>query len=177
MKKVIIASKNPVKINAVKSGFEKMFPDEVFVYEGISAASGVQDQPMSDEETLVGAKNRADHASRELSDADFWVGIEGGVQKKNEEMECFAWIVIRSKNGEIGKSRTGTFFLPYQAITLINKGIELGVANDRVFGSTDSKQGRGAVGILTDNMIDRTQYYTHAVILALIPFKNKAYYE
>lgn len=176
MKRVVIASKNPVKINAVKNGFEKMFPDEIFVYEGISVTSGVADQPMGDEETLLGAKNRTENASDELNDADFWVGIEGGVEKKNEEMECFAWIVIKSKNGKTGKSRTGTFFLPKKVTALIAEGMELGIANDKVFQSTDSKQGRGAVGILTDNVIDRTYYYTHAVVLALIPFKNKDWY-
>jgi non-canonical (house-cleaning) NTP pyrophosphatase len=29
MKKVVVASKNPVKINAVTEGFKKMFPGEV----------------------------------------------------------------------------------------------------------------------------------------------------
>lgn len=52
MKKVIVASKNPVKINATQSAFEKMFPDEEFSFEGISVPSGVSDQPMSEDETL-----------------------------------------------------------------------------------------------------------------------------
>ena len=39
-KKVIIASKNPVKINAVKIGFEKMFPLEKFEFKGVSVPSG-----------------------------------------------------------------------------------------------------------------------------------------
>jgi len=55
MKKVIVASKNPVKINAVKIGFEKMFPEECFVFEGVSVPSGVKDQPVGNHEILTGA--------------------------------------------------------------------------------------------------------------------------
>jgi non-canonical (house-cleaning) NTP pyrophosphatase len=41
-----------------------------------------------------------------------------------------------------------------------------------VFGRSNSKQQNGSVGILTHDVIDRTAYYVHAVILALIPFVN-----
>ena len=54
MKKVIIASKNPVKINATKKAFEEVF-NEHFEFEGVSADSSVSDQPMSNKETLQGA--------------------------------------------------------------------------------------------------------------------------
>ena len=90
MKKIVVASKNPVKINAVRDAFEKMFPNEVFNMEGISVSSGVSDQPISDTETLQGALNRAGNAEKENLHADFWVGIEGGIEEKNSEMEAFA---------------------------------------------------------------------------------------
>ena len=53
-KKVIIASKNPVKINAVEIGFGKTFSNNEFSFEGVSVPSGVGDQPMSDQETILG---------------------------------------------------------------------------------------------------------------------------
>jgi non-canonical (house-cleaning) NTP pyrophosphatase len=59
---------------------------------------------------------------------------------------------------------------------LIRNGKELGEADDIVFGESNSKQKMGAVGLLTNNVIDRTEYYTHAVILALIRFKNANYF-
>ena len=109
MNTVIIASKNPVKIQAVKNGFEKMFPNQEFEYFGTSVPSNVADQPFSDNETFIGAKNRADNASNKVKDADFYVGIEGGIEHIEDEMEAFAWIVIKSAD-KYGKSRTGTFF-------------------------------------------------------------------
>ncbi|MGK7392565.1 MAG: inosine/xanthosine triphosphatase [Candidatus Cyclobacteriaceae bacterium M2_1C_046] len=171
MKKVIIASKNPVKINAAKIAFEKMLSGEEFSFEGVSVPSGVQDQPMTNAETLEGAGNRASNAKKKFPDADFWIGIEGGIDRAGSEMEAFAWVVIKSENLE-GKARTATFFLPKKVIQLINEGKELGEADDIVFGHSNSKQKNGAVGLLTDNVIDRTHYYSEAVVLALIPFKN-----
>ena len=91
-------------------------------------------------------------------------------------MEAFAWVVIKAKGNGFGKGRTGTFFLPPQIAELIKQGKELGEADDIVFGRTNSKQENGAVGILTENVVDRTKYYTEAVVLALIPFKNKKLY-
>jgi inosine/xanthosine triphosphatase len=175
MKIVIVASKNPVKINSVKEGFHKMFPQEEFSFVGISVPSHVQDQPMNNEETLIGAKNRAKNAQKEQPQANYFVGIEGGIEKTLHGMEVFAWIVIISKEKE-GKAKTGTFFLPTKIIQLIEAGKELGEANDIVFGQHNSKQHTGAVGILTQDLITRTSYYVEAVILALIPFKNKELY-
>lgn len=177
MKKIIVASKNPVKIEATILGFSLVFPNENFEVKGVAVSSGISNQPLSNSETLQGAKNRVDNAYNLYPDADFWVGIEGGVEKINSDMESFAWIFIKSKDGIRGKSRTSTFFLPPQVINLVLKGKELGEADDIVFKRHNSKQANGAVGILTDNIITRTSYYKEAVVLALIPFKNTNLYE
>lgn len=153
-----------------------MFPNEQFEVKGISVPSGVSDQPMNDEETYQGALNRVENASKAYPDADFCVGIEGGIEEKNFEMEAFAWILVRAKDGIVGKGRTGTFFLPPQIVALVREGKELGIADDIVFGRTNSKQENGTVGMLTGNVVDRTAYYAQAVALALIPFKNKELY-
>jgi len=169
--KIIIASSNPIKINATKLAFEQMFPNKVFQFEGVSISSDISDQPMSNNETLKGAINRSNNAKLEYMDADYWIGIEGGVEKKGNEMQVFAWIFIQSKEME-GKARTATFDLPKKIIELIDSGMELGDADDIIFNRKNSKQKNGAVGILTKDLIDREKYYTHAIIMALIPFNN-----
>ncbi len=178
MKKIVVASKNPVKISATLKGFKKMFPDETFEAEGVSVMSGVNDQPKTDSETFQGAFNRMENARKTIPIADFWVGIEGGTDEKSDnEMEASAWVVIQSKDNKLGKGKTGTFYLPKKVVTLIKQGKELGEAVDTVFGQTNCKQENGAVGVLTDDVTNRTEYYTNAVILALIPFKGKEKYE
>jgi len=175
MKKVIIASKNPVKIQAVKNGFQQMFPDQLFEFIGVSVPSGVSDQPFTNDETYLGAINRANNAKELTKDADYYVGIEGGIVHVKTEMESFAWIVIKSAE-KFGKARTASFFLPTKVVNLIKSGKELGEADDIVFNRTNAKQKNGAVGLLTGDVIDRTKYYTEAIILALIPFKNTDLY-
>ncbi len=174
MKKIIVASKNPVKLNATKIGFEKMLGSD-FEFVGISVPSGVPDQPMSSHETFQGAQNRATNAQTEMPEADFWVGLEGGIEKQENDMECFAWCVVLSKE-KMGKARTSTFFLPQKIVELVNSGMELGAADDVVFSRDNSKQKNGAIGILTGDIVDRTTYYADAVVLALIPFKNSELY-
>lgn len=170
---IVVASKNPVKINATNLGFSTYF-DDVKV-RGVSVKSGVSDQPKSDEETLKGAENRVKNACSEFSDADYWVGIEGGICAKQGGLEAFAWIVIQSTQ-KTGKARTTTFQLPVKVAELIAKGYELGEANDRLFKQENSKQKTGAVGLLTNNKINRTALYKQAVELALVPFLNPELY-
>ena len=170
MKRVIVASNNPVKIKSTQIGFESMFLEDKFVFEGVEVGSDVSDQPMGDEETFKGAYNRASKAREKFAAADFWVGIEGGnIDHDNSEMEAMAWIVVLSQS-KMGKARTAGFFLPQKVIELIKQGYELGHADEIVFGLSNTKQKMGTTGLLTNNVIDRTQYYTQAVILALIPF-------
>jgi inosine/xanthosine triphosphatase len=174
MKKVVITSKNPIKIQAVKDAFTKMFSDQQFEYESVSALSDVADQPMSDQETLLGATNRVMNAEK-LITADFYIGLEGGIQDLGREMESFAWMFVKSGD-KSGKARTATFFLPQKVGELIRGGMELGDADDIVFGKTNSKQSNGAIGLLTHDVITRSSFYTEAVCMALIPFKNPELY-
>ncbi len=179
--KIIVSSTNPVKINATLEGFQQVFPNKTFEIEGLSVPSGVSDQPISEKETMEGAKNRVLNAHEIYPKADYWVGIEGGIQKvesdeqDDPEMMTFAWVFIKSKD-QIGKGRSASFFLPPKVVTLIEQGKELGEADDIVFGKNNSKQQNGAIGILTEDLITRTALYIPAVIIALIPFKNTHLY-
>ncbi len=173
--KVVTASKSPVKNNAVKTAFLKVFSDSEFDFAAVSVPSEVPDQPSDNKETFSGAKNRALNAREKMNDADFWIGIEGGIEKNNSETEAFAWVYIISKT-QTGKARTASFFLPKKITNLLEKGYELGDADDIVFKQKDSKKKTGAVGILTKDLISRSEYYAEAVVLALIPFINKDLY-
>ena len=175
MKTVVVASTNPVKIQAALLGFQRMFQGETFHVKALSVPSGVNDQPRSNAEALRGALNRAVGASEMARDADYWVGMEGGVEEIDGELAAFAWIVVKNTS-LLGKSRTGTLFLPPQVAQLVREGKELGEADDIVFGLSNSKQENGAIGILTGNVVDRKSAYEQSVILALIPFKNKILY-
>lgn len=171
MQKIAVASLNPVKIAATEAGFTQMFPDDAFEFTGCDVSSGVNAQPMSRAETLRGATNRANAALKSVPDAAYAVGIEGGLEDVNGRLEVFAYVVV-SDGTRYGTAQTGVFTLPEEVSALVRGGMELGDADDVVFGRENSKQGNGSIGILTDDAITRTDYYIHAVIMALIPFKK-----
>jgi inosine/xanthosine triphosphatase len=166
---IIVGSKNPVKINCTSAGFIQAFNKE-FLVEGLNIGSNVSDQPFGSEETYQGAYNRAKNAKEVFPEADYWVGIEGGVEDINEEMSAFAWVVILDKSDVIGKSKTASFYLPKELAKLVRTGMELGEADDVYFNQENSKVEGGSVGLLTKGVISRKEYYQHAVVLALIPF-------
>jgi inosine/xanthosine triphosphatase len=168
---IYIASTNPVKINAVKQGFESVFPGKEFTFSGVKFQSPVSAQPFGDEEIRTGAMDRAKIVRGLHPDGSYWVGIEGGVEIDRDEMLVYAWIVILSKDRE-GKARSAAFYVPPRIAELVTGGKELGDADDIVFGRSNSKQGNGAVGILTGDLVDREALYQQPVVLALIPFMN-----
>lgn len=177
-KQIVVASKNPVKINAALEGFQDMFPDNTYTARGINVPSGVPEQPFSDTETLQGAHNRAQNAREQEPQADYWIGIEGGVEDTPDQtagtLQSFAWVVIIDREERrIGKARTAAYYQPEEVARLVRGGMELGHADDVVFGRSNSKQSNGNVGLLTGDVINREGYYIQAVILALIPFKNR----
>lgn len=174
--KIFVVSENPMKIEAVRLGFAAMFPGEELIVTGKKYDSGVKDQPMTDAETYQGALNRVETARVAHADQDYWVSVEGGVEFKGDELETFAWVIVVNAADKRGKAKTGSFFLPERIAELIKEGKELGEADDIVFGLENSKQKTGAVGLLTQGVMDRTHYYTTAVILALIPFKSSNLY-
>lgn len=169
--KVIIASLNPAKIKAVESAFQSAFPRQTFEFSGVSVPSGVADQPMSNEETRLGALNRVSNAKVEILDGDFYVGLEAGI----EDNVTFAWMVIESDTHR-GESRSASLMLPPEVLAQLEHANELGDVMDQVFGTENIKQKGGAISLLTQNQLTRSSVYHQALILALIPFTNSEHF-
>lgn len=171
VKKVVVASLNPAKVNAVKSAFVATFPQESFEFVGTSVASGVADQPMSNSETHRGALNRVKNAKCHIPDADYYVGLEAGI----EENVTFAWMVIETSTHR-GESRSASLMLPPIVVEKLPGANELGDVMDEVFGTNNIKQKGGAISLLTQDQLTRSSVYHQALILALIPFTNPEYF-
>jgi inosine/xanthosine triphosphatase len=170
-----VASKNPVKIGAARVAFAAVFPGASLDVTGIEVDSGVGDQPDSDAKTRRGARERARRASDAEPGADFWVGLEGGIATYNAQLMAFAWMAVMGPHGDICEARSATLPLPPAVKELVDSGMELGEANDRVFATVNSKQGGGAYGLLTDGRYTREGIYTQTLAIALTPFVNRLY--
>ncbi|MCB1056655.1 MAG: DUF84 family protein, partial [Acidobacteria bacterium] len=96
--KIVVASANPVKLRAAELGYARMFPDHAVTSEGLSVPSGVADQPLTDAETLEGARNRAQGVAALRPDADLCFGVEGGIEDEGGEMTAFAWVVALGRD-------------------------------------------------------------------------------
>jgi len=171
---VVVGSTNPVKIAAVSAVLARA--GCVARVEGISVPSGVSDQPEGDDETILGATQRA-KAALEASNAELAIGIEGGVVEERSHMRTCAWAAVVARDGRVGVGGSLAMPLPDRVAALVREGLELGLAMDRITGGHDTKRGAGAVGILTAGLVDRQRAYESLVTYALARFLSPAFYD
>lgn len=176
MKTVVIGSTNPVKVAAVARAFGAAFPHDTFSFVSEAAASGVAAQPFGEAETKQGAQNRAWACRAAHPAAAFTVGLEGGLLKKDDGYWVTAFMCVISDTDVESFGQTGAFRLPTAVARHIDEGMELGHACDAVFETTNSKHAGGAVGLLTNDLITRADFYDQALIFALIPFMRPDLY-
>lgn len=175
--KVLVGSKNPVKIAAVEAAFSQYF-DEIEVV-GISVPSGVPDQPIN-EETLQGAKNRAmalfDLNQTEGHQAEYFVGIEGGIIQLNDIWFGFGGMCVVDQHKRIGFGNSPMFPLSASLAEPMLQRKEMGTVIDELSGEQNTKHKGGAVGFLTHGVLDRKNLYVQGLVVALIPFVNPKMY-
>jgi inosine/xanthosine triphosphatase len=165
---IAVGSKNPVKLAAARAVATRLAPD--VAVEAVEVPSGVPDQPFGDEETIRGALARA-RAARERLDADFGIGLEGGVVDQSDgTMRTCAWAAVVSRSGRHGVGGSLAMPLPDSVAEMIRGGMELGHAMDKLTGHSNTKHGAGAVGILTAGLVDRQAAYEVLVAYAISVF-------
>ena len=167
-RRIAVGSTNPVKLAAARAVLTRLAPSVAL--EAVAVPSGVPDQPFGDDETIRGALARA-RAARERLDADFGVGLEGGVvEMPGGSMRTCAWAAVVSRSGRHGVGGSLAMPLPDSVAELIRGGMELGHAMDLLAGKANTKHGAGAVGILTAGLVDRQAAYEVLVAYAIAPF-------
>lgn len=164
--RVAVGSSNPVKVAAARAVFSRLDP-EVEILER-PVPSGVPEQPWGSEQTRTGAVNRARAALGE--DADFGVGFEGGLDDTELGVMTCAWCAVVDRDAECGVGGGVHALLPPLVQEALRAGGELGPAMDHLTGEHNTKQGAGAVGVLTDGLVDRQAAYEMILALALARF-------
>ncbi|PIN73939.1 inosine/xanthosine triphosphatase [Candidatus Woesearchaeota archaeon CG10_big_fil_rev_8_21_14_0_10_45_16] len=173
MMKVLVGSGNPVKVKAVEEAFSLFFKD--VIVEGINVPSGVSDQPKN-EETFRGAKQRAENLRQLHPDADFFVGIEGGIQQLHNIWFANGVMCIIDNDGKAGFGLCPHYSLPAGIVDELMKGEELGNITTRFTNVQNEKQKGGFIGFLTEGVVDRKGLYLPGIIMALVPFVKKEMY-
>ena len=107
--RIFVGSLNPVKINAVVQAASETWPDVQVM--GFDVPSGIPDQPWGDEETRIGAENRAKAALEDgishfgidnLDELDLLgVGLEGGVTELDGQVWSTVWAAVVDSEGSL----------------------------------------------------------------------------
>lgn len=170
---VAVGSTNPVKVGAVRAIVQKAWPQAQVI--PLEIKSGVSAMPMSDEECIAGARNRAREALL-VSEADIGIGLEGGVNEDPQGLMLLGWVVAIDRNDRQGVGGGARLPLPKRIARRVRQGEELGPLMDELLGQNNVKQRGGAVGALTNGLILRKQTFEIATAYALAPFVSPEFY-
>ncbi|ASK62921.1 inosine/xanthosine triphosphatase [Virgibacillus phasianinus] len=156
--KIIIGSMNQTKVEAVKEVFPS---DQVMSY---SAESSVSAQPFSDEETRIGAINRAKDCVSMNQDA-MGIGLEGGVMDINGQLFLCNWGALVDLKKNVHTASGARILLPKEISEPLRDGIELGDVMDCFAKKQGVRHKEGAIGIFTNDLVSRKNMFLHVVTL------------
>ncbi|GAA0312652.1 DUF84 family protein [Oceanobacillus oncorhynchi subsp. oncorhynchi] len=155
---VIIGSKNPTKIQAVRN----VFPE--WELSSLEVPSKVSAQPFSDEETRIGAVNRAKACAAGSADA-IGIGLEGGVMYVDDTLFLCNWGALAAADGTLYTASGARIALPKEIEEALKTAGELSMVMDAYTKKENVRSHEGAIGIFTNNLISRESMFTHVVQL------------
>ncbi len=177
---IAVGSTRRPKVNAVREALAALDP---VIGKGIQfdicpvdAPSGVGHTPLSREETMTGARQRADamiHIAREKNEPwKYFVGLEGGLDVIRDGSSRWVflenWVYVTDGHGQAIFGHSGGILLPDALVTqVVDEGVELSVAIDAFAGANGIRDAQGAWGVLTHNLITRQDAFRFAAISAL----------
>src|SRR5258708_270637 len=185
---IAVGSARKPKIGAVRDaveGMKDLLPSATDIeIVGVEVQSGVNHTPLSCEESMRGARQRAESLHKMADDEgknwNYFVGIEGGLDSvlENGERRVFleSWAYVTDgTRGHFGRS--GAVELPDAlAEEVFVRGTELSVAIDKFAGEAGIRDEQGAWGVLSANQITRQEAFRVALIAAFAPFFNEKTY-
>ncbi|MFC0473212.1 DUF84 family protein [Halalkalibacter kiskunsagensis] len=157
---VAIGTKNPAKVHAVQDTLIR----ERHTIESVKVDSGVSPQPFSDEETLEGARTRANSALI-TTGATLSFGLEGGVQETKSGLLLCNWGVLVHAGGGEWIASGAKFPLPLQVAQRLREGEELGDVMTDITGDVHTRKKEGAIGFFTADWVSRKELFSHIVKL------------
>jgi len=185
---VAVGSTRRPKVEGVREALEaigeRFGAGAEFEVVGVEVESGVGHTPLSREELMRGARQRAEAVERlgreRGEEWRYFAGLEGGldVQREGGRRRVFleSWAYVSDgERGSFGCS--GSIEAPEAlAEEVVERGVELSAAIDRLAGAAGIRDGQGAWGVLSGNLITRQESFRVAVISALAPFYNAKMY-
>jgi len=169
----VVGSTNPAKVEAVRRILEQLAPG--CALEALDVPSGVGAMPLGEDAVRAGAHARA-RAALERSGADVAFGLEGGAILEARDAWLTGHVVAVTRDGRLGEAAWGRMLLPHVAAERLRGGEELGDIIDELFARKESKRQSGAIGILTEGAMSRTDAFAYLVAMACAPFLHPELY-
>ncbi len=114
----------------------------------LTVPSGVPEQPWGDEQTRLGAFNRAKKAMAETG-ANFGLGLEGGLVESSVGLMTCAWGDMVDGQGKVGYGGGVHMLLPPTVADILRRQGELGPIMDALIHEQNTKQRQGAGSVRT----------------------------
>jgi len=168
--RVNVGSTNPVKVSAVRDVLQRFFPR--MTVNAVNVQRAVGEQPWGKEAEL-GAEARAREC---LADGDLGVGIEAGVVEREDGLYDVQHCAIVDAMGWTSRGHGMGFRYPPALAGMVRQGMAVGDACAQLFEEGDQGSGKGAIGILTNGVLDRKGLTEQAVLAAMVPRVKKELY-
>ena len=171
--KILVGTANPAKLRAVEVVTRLYFGPGAAVL-GVNAPSGVRDTPQSDDESIQGARHRAQYCLELDPTADLGIGIEAGLSERDGHLFAIGWCIIRSRAGDEVMGSGQNVPLPKVFYEALRQGEDLReIAKQMGFGY-DHHQ--GLIGALAEGNYTREQALIDSLKLTLQAFTHPSLY-
>jgi len=160
----IIGSTNAAKVTAARRVIMSYFPHAVV--DEVDVKSGVSDQPFGDEETRLGAINRALRAAGMQKNV-IGIGLEGGVRMLEGQMYLCNWGALVLPDGTRFTAGGAQIPLPKEIADELITGKELGPVVDAYFKASGIRHKEGAIGMFTAHAVNRDELFEHVLQLLI----------
>ncbi|MEW6338850.1 MAG: inosine/xanthosine triphosphatase [Acidobacteriota bacterium] len=175
-----VGSTRAPKLAAVRLALDRVaslgWPGAQVEVVGVQVPSGEADTPVGDEAMLAGARRRARSALDAVEGAGLGIGLEGGVAVVDGVPRA---VVLRNWAVAWDGAREGVgagpaVQLPEALAGAVLGGEDLAAAIDGFARQNDVRSRQGAFGVLTRDLVTRSDAFALAVIAALAPWYNAA---
>ena len=176
---VVLGSVRPAKIDGARAAMARIatvddrFQSATLRWIDVSETAPVM--PMSETDIIAGARARAAAACASATEGvqpRFGIGLEGGLHpvtiNGTREWALSSWAAVTDGTAW-GYGGGGNLIVPAPIAEEVLAGHELGDVIDRLAGE-GTRSTRGAWGVLTRNLISRSDAFSVALIAAFAPF-------
>jgi inosine/xanthosine triphosphatase len=180
---VAVGSLRRPKVQAVREAVgsisTRLHPHAWFDVIGVDVPSGVGHTPLSRQEMMTGARQRAENLARKSRETNqhwkYFVGLEGGIDVVHQRGARWVflqnWACVLDPSGRESFGQSGAIALPEPLVkTVVDDGVELSEAIDAFAGSRGVRDAQGAWGVLTSDLITRQDAFRIAAINAFSAF-------